>query len=74
MLLTHSIFYIPMIGILGHGVIKILLLLLKDISRTMEMLPAMVGLTLTILVPLIIFMYKYSKIVRFYFRIKKRPI
>ncbi|WP_142413869.1 DUF2812 domain-containing protein [Hathewaya massiliensis] len=74
MLLTHSIFYIPMIGILGHGVIKIVLLLLTDISRTMEMLPAMVGLTLTILVPLIIFMYKYSKILRFYFRTKKRPI
>lgn len=70
MVLTYSIFYLPIIALLCYYVTKILLLLSKDISRTMELFPYMFGITSILVLPLVIFIYLYSKVIKFYFRVK----
>jgi len=72
MALTYSVFYLPPIAILSFSIIKVLLLLISDISKTIELFPYMLCIVLFLISILFLFYSPYSKIISFYFRVKGR--
>lgn len=70
MLLTYSVFYLPIITIFLYYVIKTLLLLTSNISKAIEILPFILGIILIMILPLVLFINLYSKVIKFYFRVK----
>lgn len=72
MALTYSAFYLPTIAIISYSIIKVFILLISDISRTIEVLPYMVSIVLFLMSVLSLFCFPYSKIISFYVRAKGR--
>jgi len=72
MALTYSAFYLPAIAILSFSTIKVLLLLISDISKTIEVLPFMICIIVFLVSLLFLVLSPYLKIISFYFRIKGR--
>jgi len=72
MALTYSAFYLPIIAIISYSIIKVFILLINDISRTIEVLPYMIFIVLFLVSILFLFCFPYSKIISFYIRAKGR--